>query len=737
MSSPIQGQDPSQVTRSLETNTVLAAKKRVDNFMGHAYAMLRALGEQNKNLLRETTSLHESLNPIGRVYKKAESEINEVHQRLTSFIVERNEGNPSLEKNQIKQLAKLIKTAENEIGEIIAKAQREIIVETAKSIKDQVIQTTRAKEQAARGAGVSVSGRNLQADLQELKREREALQHLEIADKVRALAENGIKAKFIKLVAWIPIIGDSYAKAQYYFKASMEKMHVASQAPVAADATLTQLEADRLNEFQAYRMGSKGSLKARAGVIGISGIYRFEVLTSGASVKKQFRSFMAQLLSDQPRTVIEKAIQGMPDRKKQDSGQTCTSTMIPLNQEFDRYIGLKGKATQLFSHVFGSIVGNKGISSFNRQDPRLVNGWMSTLESGGKILQRVFRGGVAAADPLDAEKRPEKARQAVEDVLRAVVMQEIADQGLTDQDLENLDRPIELNLNSVGLLTPDSYRWLFAPQNDERKVLFDQIDAFHSFEGEGQTVSIPFKDPQTERMETRRIPIKLQVNTFNFGVNEGAVRGIFGTGIKFKVGLEKQYVENKKALKGLQAQYDKLMEEIKANHGKWTAQHADHRSLVYDMQLLMNDINTMMEDHEAYLNGENQYEIGAKIVNLTNAMSKVKREVLGKPAGLHALIQCFSGKDRTTFMDCVIKSFAMMREVNGSYPTAAQLLNDKDLREQFVAVLVKFLEESGGLEITELNTNAMGIKVNVEAMIAGMSAQDFIYLIGLSKTTSR
>lgn len=96
-----------------------------------------------------------------------------------------------------------------------------------------------------------------------------------------------------------------------------------------------------------------------------------------------------------------------------------------------------------------------------------------------------------------------------------------------------------------------------------------------------------------------------------------------------------------------------------------------------------------------------------------------------------------SGKDRTGFLDAVAKTFALMAEANqGGYPSHKALMEDKMVREQFITILKTVLLESGGLEITEINTGAKGYKVGKEARILGMDPADFLDVQGLSSTTS-
>jgi phosphatidylinositol-4,5-bisphosphate 4-phosphatase len=141
-----------------------------------------------------------------------------------------------------------------------------------------------------------------------------------------------------------------------------------------------------------------------------------------------------------------------------------------------------------------------------------------------------------------------------------------------------------------------------------------------------------------------------------------------------------------------------------------------------------------MGDKKAYLAGGNQYEIGAKILNLTHLMNQVA-------GGTEGAFNCMSGKDRTGVMDAVARTFAVMRQLNGKFPihaelTYAELTYNEEIKKQFREIFSQMLQEYGGLEVTEINTGAMGFKVGGEANLYGLEKEIFKAIQGLSKTTN-
>jgi myosin heavy subunit len=598
------------------------------------------------------------------------------------------------------------------------------------------------------------------------------------ASRVEALAKGGWGARKVRLLSALSSIDRKAVKA---FQQAQKAMREASKKEFEPISNESHVDQDRRAEFELYRTG-KGSLDHRAGVIGLNGIYQIEASFSKDKIKKQFESFKAQHLSDKERPSITRNVQIGED--------TFTNEFIPLNGEFDKAIEKRGNLPTLsaFSNIFGS----KGISSANRKEAHLVNGWESTLKSGDKVIFRALRHGITSDKVLGTffgistavkslvsrllgkgitMTRQQRARVAAAELLEAAILEEIASQGLTLEQAQK--QGITLNFNSVSLVTPDSLRGL-APeglkQANEKEMLLYQALALNGYDV-SQSGQLDFK-----LKEGISIPIKAHVNTFNFGVNEGAVN--------WKLGFGEQYELNKKAMEGFVPQVQNFSKQVETELAKerekleemnqqlrekstvalqkedsdpiWAELETlkqqvarlqqrvkDHEMGLENAKQLLQDIQQMMANKNAYIEGGNQYEIGAKILNLSNVMDDTissineDRNPSERLPGYKCAFNCMSGKDRTGFMDGVAKTLAIMAKKHGGhYPAHKEFMENPALQKEFVDILVPLLIEGGTLEITKLETGFMGLKVQEEARIFGMELTDFLQIQGYSVMTS-
>lgn len=576
---------------------------------------------------------------MSQIYEKAKEELNAIKEKLEDQLK-----SPELSKKDITNFAKQVKKAEKEIAKVIQKAQIAVAAEIG-------------------------SGGNI-----------------ELKEKIEILARGGWKASIIKLLA---LVMKTHAVAIQCFKIAQIRMEKASQKNIVRDANIpwTKIDEEKNAQFLAFRKGFI-DLKNRAGVIGLNGVYRIATTFSDKTIRKQLKSYIAQNLSDRKRTNIEKEIE-IP------SYGPVKSLMVPLNEEFD-------ERTNLGVAVFGSIFGEKGVSSLNRQEAHLVNAWESNLSMHDQPIYRTLRHAIASDKfETNVETRHANSVKAAEELLKAAVMQEI-EELLKFRSWEDImQNGIQLNLNSVSLVTPDDVRAIGSKGANEKNMLLDQVEALHIFE----------KTPLCKCLiGDKAVPVKVQVNTFNFGVNAGAVDWGFGT--------KNQYDQNVKAFQGLKKQVEAL---------KIAPMALKDRT---DLENLTKDIEHLMASSSAYLKGDNQFEIGAKIINLSNLMNKIKG------SGYKCAFNCMSGKDRTGIMDAIAKAYAVMALGNGHYPTHEELQNNDAVRQQFREVVVPLLLGSGSLEITETNTGAKGYKVTKHALVGDISEEHFLDIIGLSKLAS-
>lgn len=649
------------------TQTVEAALKRVGNYMNHTMAMLASLRAQNGVTL---TPGSQTATKVQAVYDETRTKLTEIREKLNKDVRQNKLETDTLTKREIKNIHHLLKSVQKNIAKVLSQAQVDALVEASGSDEKSV------------------------------------------RNKVATLSQGGLSAGLIRLLACIPFINTCFHRAVNAYAVGMNFMDQASKQAVNVPAT--KLEQDRAQEFQAFVAG-KSQLERRTGVIGMNGIYRIKAAFSQKTMSKQLDSFIAQNLGNQPRMTISKEVKFKNNEKE----FSLTSQLVPLNNAFDAHL----KSTQ---RVFDNIFGNKGISAANRQEPHLINGWMSMLKNKkDQPIFRAFRHGILADKFEKNQKiRDTHAKHAAQELLLAAMMQEMADRKISFEQAAK--DGIDINLNSVSLVTPDWVRSIGTGGANEKTMLADQIRALKSFEGKGQSLTI-----QTENGEVK-IPVRVNVNTFNFGVNAGAVGKLsFAPGLKF--GLATQYEENKKAFAGLEKQFQRLQTKTTVRINDPNAREALYKKLG-EARSLMSDIKLLMENKKAYLDGDNQYEIGAKIMILTNQMDVIFKHT--KNAGVHTSFNCMSGKDRTGIMDAVVKSFVAYANTHeGHYPTHEEL-KTKKVQDELREILIPFLLESGNLEITELNTGAKGYKVESEARLLGMPLDVFLNVQGLSGTTS-
>lgn len=738
---------PIEFITSTRTSTV--AQKRISNFMGHAVAMLDHLQAQNKaagltaaqlqpiyqkalerlyqikaNLkttvreisperTKKIASLRKDLEQANKLDRENLAQVNELKGQL----------NKAVAPFEIKDLETLLRKAENKSEKSqekvtsITKKLEDVTTNLSKNevkeLKEKLIEADKEITEVIRRSQIGVAT--------QIGEKYEGTQ-----EKVSTLAQGGWGAKWIHFLA---LTSKTNQKAIEAFEIAQGVMEATSRQEFSPTATPeSQVERDKLAEFKGYQT-EKTTLDRRAGVIGLNGIYRFQISFSSKDIHNQFKSFTAQNLGRQERNTIEGEI--VIDQQK------FMSRLIPLNKEFDQHMSIRGSLKIIFT-VFTNIFGTRGISSANRQEAHLINGWESNLIWDGQSVFRSLRHAITA-DRYEKNEtiRAKNSKQAANELLTAALFQEIAAQGLTLEEAQK--KGIQLNLNSVSLITPDDIRPHLSGQANERQMLQDQVLALGQFTGKDLSITL----------NGIKIPVKVDVNAFNFGVNALAL-----SKAPLLSGLANQYELNLKAMEGFRSQvgnfYNQVAREL-LNEEEKLAQASlldlavpsrikDLQDALANAQLLMQDIEQMMADKKAYLKGNNQYEIEAKILNLTNLMDQTIEKInLGKSpedrlAGFKCAFNCMSGKDRTGILDGVAKTFAILATLNdGRYPSHNDLQTNLALRQQFIEILMIVLKKGGSLKLTEINTGAEGFKADG---LLDMTIEQVLQAQGFSSTTS-
>lgn len=595
--------------------------------------------------------------------------------------------------NEIKEIYKQAKERLDEFKEkLVAKYEtpernltKKEIKEIAKDLKAAAKETATIVQEAK----IETLGAIAKTYQETTPQTNEVLQPVKSLDVyVKSFAKGGWKSRLLKAKSKFPLLFPGVAEAKKSFEQAKNVMVEQSQKPLAKLDDETTLHAVTREAFASDALKELGR---RAGVVAYQDVVRLAAVFDKSNIEKQVRSFHAQHKNLKPREVIQREF----EITESPGIDTIKTTLTPVNANYDRAMG---DATT----VFGKIYGEAGISSEDRFNPHVVNFYHTKLEGKSAetgeartIFNAHSHGILSAPGEKNLAKRAEYTRQMAKELLQAAVMQELSKYppGTPFPD------PLPISFTSVSLVTPDKLRHLKMGKKSEKAMLDDQVKALQSFEGNIQTFEINGKE----------VPVKFNIMTFNYGVNAGAV-GNIKLLFKKKLGLDTQNKINQKSLAKLEAK----VEEFK---------DSDRYPIA---RALMDDIKSLNRTKSSYLNGGNQYEVGAKILALSNLLQYSQ-----------CAFNCKSGKDRTGQMDSMVKAFIIMGERRGGkIPTSKEYRQDPKLREEFVQIVIKLLIEGGGLERTGINTDARGYKVDETTNIWEMSPDDFDELVGLSKTTS-
>lgn len=719
-----------------------SAVSRVHAFFGHSVVMLKALKSQNTSQVPEATQTK-----IEDIYNKA---IRNIETKKFTFELPCK----PLDKHDIEDLAAKLKAAEKECTKEIAKAQKKVLKEVAKNIEEidkSKLETPdfRAWIESPNPEEPKTESPNPEEPREERKiEEQESKAAIEqptvdpkkasIDEKISILIKGGWKAKVAKLVISAGVanyIAKDWQEANDSINRARIHMEQADTERFLKDSPkgLSQVEADRLAEHESKERRTK----SRAGVYKVGDKTAIEPKFTSKAIHKQLKSFIAQEISDEARETIERFVEI--------EGKPFASIHVPFNAALDLELReVLGKIS-----MFRDIFGEKSVSSLNRQEQHIINAYLSKLDNS----YRCFRHGILSSKLVkNTELRRQESENAAKELITAALLQTLAEQGISLE--EAAKQTIPVNLSSVSLVTPDLLRKLgrkVKPRiDDERTMFHDQLQALRAME-KLPTISIGGNE----------IKVEVRVNTFNFGVNDGAIGTL---PLLPRLGLDTQHAQNKKAWGQMKDDIAKLEKAIGEDDLSDESQ-----ALLLQIKGLEKDINELMESKTAYLKGGNQYEVGAKILNLGNLMTELAKENRDKineankaielvnrvnldkknnnsliPLSYNVAANCMSGKDRTGVMDATAKALHAMYLKRGYFPSHEELSTENGiLRDEFKGFLKQFLMEGGGITITEINTGAPGYKVGTKTIKLegiGLSPlftdKEIAEIQGLSKTTS-
>lgn len=392
--------------------------------------------------------------------------------------------------------------------------------------------------------------------------------------------------------------------------------------------------------------------------------------------------------------------------------------------------------------------GKNGVTSLDTTSKHAVNMAVTRLsvtdkEGKQETLFEAVRSGIASAFGIGSRKDREAAnmqrgREQVQAAAQLAVDRRIREDaefaGLVSAMVNNEERaslgatpavvlPTPLQMASVSLVTPDTGRGWFQSSwkavvgkvkslsgksvkefsNNERAQLQEQVAVWDQLQKQEtpHEFTVEVKNAAGQPQSLRVIvPAKnLQIRSFNFGVNEGAVQGKFGVPSNWSLvsGWDFSDKINNESLDG--------PEGLLAEGEQWLANHDGPGDVEKStsIRMLLDQIQQMRKD-QSYKNDKNPYKFAVRVAALAHLM------------GYTDLFNCKSGKDRTGMMDVEIKFlFAYMNLHNGQVPNPTA-----DLTHLEKGAITALAFQGGNREIQQYNTGLPGSKTKfgkVDALV--------------------
>ncbi|GIW23238.1 MAG: hypothetical protein KatS3mg068_2245 [Candidatus Sericytochromatia bacterium] len=409
--------------------------------------------------------------------------------------------------------------------------------------------------------------------------------------------------------------------------------------------------------------------------------------------------------------------------------ETFKSTITPA-----AHIGEKNSKT--FENYNG-----KGIScATSWEKEKAVN--LATTEfkdSKGNTLFKALRHGINSAFGIKDKVQREQANlNRATEIIKAAIA---SDPDKLDKAIK--EGKIELNLNSISLVTPDEFRPLknlfsrAIKKDNEKAMLKEQIEAWNKLDGKENTIKI--KDKSGNEHEVK---VKTNILAFNFGVNAGGVgklsriiggwgnsdiinsqsmNKLFGLSNKqLKEALEanemlkileetgmgtisnQEYENTKSNLTKLAPVYKefggvvgKKLKELDDKLKNATGEEAEQIKQKMDIiEQLSNQIKEIWDNKSYKKSGHDPYKMVSRLAVLTNYLDDT------------VAFNCKSGKDRTGELDVEAKFLAFMINKNGKVPSYNKELTDDEKK-----IFREIALNSGNLEMQKYNVSAGGFKL--------------------------
>jgi len=319
----------------------------------------------------------------------------------------------------------------------------------------------------------------------------------------------------------------------------------------------------------------------------------------------------------------------------------------------------------------------KGVCSSERDQPNHAVNLLKTElhdEKSGKRLFAGVRSGTIGAEIKDPDKRAAAAKKrAMETIVAALSLRP----DLIDK--ANRGGLPRLRLTSTSLMSPSGIA------TKEADYLQTQITAWREIDDQ--------KFIRLNGFGGSEITVLVEILPFSVGVNSLAFLGP-----SFLQGV----IGGWSTADGINAKsFDTLMEWTDGYLKK--IPNPENSSVVTRLQQELKHIFTNKLHHQ---DGGDPYKLASRLQELAYEIGAV-------PA-----FNCKSGKDRTGQCDVEVKASIMLRQMGDNAPAPNAVLDSKQQE-----VLRRTQLESGSLEITKLNTGAMGLKINSGGIFAPSNAQ--------------
>ncbi len=354
--------------------------------------------------------------------------------------------------------------------------------------------------------------------------------------------------------------------------------------------------------------------------------------------------------------------------------------------------------------------GGKGICCQSRSEANhMVNMAQTTLkDSAGNELFSGIRHGIVSAFGLKnrTDRQAANNRRAEELLLGVIAGKPGLLQAAMNQ--QDGDAPLEVDLTSINLLTPDPIRFYLSGRSGgatDRAITRDQLNTLQGIDG--QELTLRFTDSTGT---DRTVRVKPSIAAFSFGVNEGATRDSLGGAAMYygggKASFEHVRADNALAMNKLIG--DPTTADIGPDSkiGKFLADPNRSEMDKKVVRELREQIRDMWNNDNYMAHGGDPHKMVSRIAVLTHLLGETP------------CFNCKSGKDRTGTLDVEAKFLATRIDfakkkaaAEGLDPDTVQLVpTPGPLSKEDQAIFRQFAIRSGNLEVQEYNTGIGGYK---------------------------